>query len=65
MRALMICNNGHTWSCRGISEPDVGIWCMPDDRDVDSGTCPECGSIEVDQTGSDYDDEGYSLGDDL
>lgn len=58
MRAILKCLKcGETWSCRGISEPDVGIWCMPDDRDPASEQCPECGHEGWEHVDSDYESE--------
>ena len=57
MRAILKCLKcNHVWSCRGISEPDVGIDCMPDEGDPDSNCCPECGNDEWEHIDSEVDD---------
>lgn len=57
MRAILKCSScGETWSVRGISEPDVGINCMPDDRDPASEKCPECGCTEWEMIDSEYEE---------
>jgi len=57
MRCILKCKScQHVWSCRAISEPDVGIWAMPDDRDEASAACPECGCEDYENIDAEYDD---------